>query len=161
MDEAWRISGAGAVRGLAAAVLREVWNWREKEAEAADRPPFHILQNGDLLNAAESFANGGTPDFRHFSAARRREFREAAERGLRLPEENWPVRLRRTGQRPTAEVLRRTQELKLRRDRAAIQHDLEPSFIDSRGTIEAIAADETRIGELLVPWQRELLSAPD
>ncbi|HXX41713.1 MAG TPA: ribonuclease D, partial [Chthoniobacterales bacterium] len=51
-DEAWRISGAGALRGPAAAVLRELWNWRERQAEAADRPPFHILQNSELISAA-------------------------------------------------------------------------------------------------------------
>ncbi|HXY60680.1 MAG TPA: ribonuclease D [Chthoniobacterales bacterium] len=160
-DEAWRISGAGALRGPAAAVLRELWNWRERQAEAVDRPPFHILQNSELISAAESFANGGTPDFRHFSPARRHDFREAAERGLCLPEKAWPVIRRRTGQRPTADVLRRTEEIKLRRDRAAIQHDLEPTFIASRSTIETIAADETRATELLVPWQRDLLSARD
>ncbi len=42
LDEAWRISGAGALRGRASAVLRELWNWREREAEAADRPPFAL-----------------------------------------------------------------------------------------------------------------------
>src|SRR5438876_11440277 len=60
VDEAWRISGAGALRGRASAVLRELWNWREKEAEAVDRPPFHILQNRELLHSAERFAAGET-----------------------------------------------------------------------------------------------------
>ena len=157
-EEAWRISGAGALRGLAAAILRELWNWREKEAEAADRPPFHILQNSQLLEAAMGFANGGAPDYKHFSPGRRRSFREAGERGLRLSEEDWPVARRRTGTRPTPKVLRRTEELKLGRDRAAHELDLEPSFIASRSTIEAIAADEARAESLLIPWQRVLLN---
>src|SRR5436305_8347860 len=44
-DEPWRIPGSGTLQGRAAAVLRALWQWREREAEMADRPPFHILQN--------------------------------------------------------------------------------------------------------------------
>src|SRR6266700_4877856 len=48
-DEPWRIPGSGTLQGRAAAVLRALWQWREREAEMADRPPFHILQNEKLL----------------------------------------------------------------------------------------------------------------
>jgi len=66
-DELWRISGAGALEPRTGAVLRALWQWREKEAEMADRPPFHILQNHELLKAAESFTSGNVPDYRYFS----------------------------------------------------------------------------------------------
>jgi ribonuclease D len=157
VDEAWRISGAGALRGRAAAVLRELWNWREREAEAADRPPFHILQNRELLQSAEKFAAGGSPDYRHFSERRRRGFREAAERALNLPEKDWPIRQRRAGTRPTAEVIKRSEKLRHNRDHAAKELHIESSFIAPRATLEAIAADQSRADALLVPWQRELL----
>src|SRR5438132_4662570 len=111
VDEAWRISGAGALRGRASAVLRELWNWRECEAEAVDRPPFHILQNRELLHSAERFAAGETTDYKHFSDRRRRGLRQAAERGLKLPEKEWPIRRRGTGTRPTAEIIKRTEKL--------------------------------------------------
>jgi ribonuclease D len=157
VDEAWRISGAGALRGLEAAVLRELWNWREREAEAADRPPFHILQNRELIESAKKFAAGAVADYKHFSDRRRRAFRESAERALQLPEKDWPIKPRRTGTRPTAEVVRRTEKFRQDRDRAAKDLDLEPSFIAPRASLEAIAADQTRSDALLVPWQRELL----
>src|ERR1700694_4055750 len=57
-DETWRITGAGKLGGRASAVLRELWQWRDREAQAADRPAFHILQNHLLLQAAEAFAAG-------------------------------------------------------------------------------------------------------
>ena len=157
VDEAWRISGAGALKPRAAAVLRELWRWREKEAEAADRPAFHVLQNHELLRAAEAFANGATADYRHFSARRRSAFRKAAEEALRLPEEEWPVLRRRSGTRPTAQMMRRVDELKQRRDRAAGELKLEPTILAPRNALEAIACDETRADTMLVPWQRELL----
>jgi ribonuclease D len=156
-DEAWRIPGAGTLQGRAAAVLRQLWRWREDEAEAANRPPFHILQNRELLSAAESFANGKVSDYKHFSARRRQAFREAAEYALNLPEKDWPVLRRRSRERPSLEIVRRVQELKQRRDHAAKKHDLEPSFIASRGAIESIAVDESRAETLLVPWQQQLL----
>ena|SRR5882724_9217164 len=156
-DELWRIRGSGLLRGRAAAVLRALWQWREKEAEAADRPPFHILQNHELLNAAVSFASEKLPDYRHFSSRRRQAFRQAAQTAMRLSEEEWPVSLRRFGTRPSAGMMARTEELRRRRDRGARDLDLEPAFIASRSTLEAIAADEACATTLLVSWQRELI----
>ena len=157
VDETWRIRGSGALRGRAAAVLRALWQWREKEAEAADRPPFHILQNHELLRGAESFAVGNVPDYRYFSPRRRRAFRDAAQGALQLPDKEWPVSRRRFGTRPSAEVARRSEELRGRRDRAARELELEPAFVAPRATLEAIAADQTRASALLVPWQQQLL----
>ena len=161
IDEAWRIAGSGALRGRTAALLRELWRWREIEAEASDRPPFHILQNQELLRAAESFDAGTVPDYRHFSSRRRRGFQEAGERALRLPEEDWPIKRRALGVRPSAEVGRRFEELKRWRDRAAAQLELEPAFLASRSALEAIAADQTRAVALLVPWQQVALGLID
>ena len=160
LDDAWRISGAGTLRGPAAAVLRALWQWREKEAEAADRPPFHILQNRELLAAAESFAKGGMPDFSHFSARRRSAFREAAEHALKLPEETWPLPRPRLGTRPTAEMKQRTEELRRRRDHGATRLELEPAFVAPRAALEALATNEKNGAALLVPWQREVLGIP-
>jgi ribonuclease D len=156
-DELWRIAGAGALDPHTGAVLRALWQWRETEAELADRPPFHILQNHELLKAAESFTSGHVPDYKHFSARRRQTFREAAKIALQSPQSEWPVMRRRSGSRPTEEMRRRADQLRERRDRSAAQLGLEPSFIASRGALEAIAADSARATALLVPWQRELI----
>jgi ribonuclease D len=156
-DELWRIAGAGALDPHTGAVLRALWQWRETEAELADRPPFHILQNHGLLKAAESFISGHVPDYKHFSARRRQTFREAAKIALQSPQSEWPVMRRRSGSRPTEEMRRRADQLRERRDKAAAQLGLEPSFIASRGALEAIADDSARATALLVPWQRELI----
>jgi len=156
-DELWRVRGTGSLHGRPAAVLRALWQWREREAEMADRPPFHILQNEKLVNAALSFAAGSVPDYKHFSHRRRRAFREAAQSALQAPESEWPVLPRRFGTRRTADTVRRTEELRRRRDKSAEELGLEPSFIAPRGTLEAIAADRAHAEKLLVAWQRELL----
>jgi ribonuclease D len=156
-DELWRIGGAGALDPHAGAVLRALWQWREAEAEMADRPPFHILHNRELLEAAESFTSGRVPDYKQFSARRRCAFREAAKIALQSPQSEWPVMRHRSGSRPTAEMRQRADQLRERRDKAAVQLGLERSFIASRGALEAIAADPTRATALLVPWQSELI----
>ncbi|MFZ0915908.1 MAG: ribonuclease D [Candidatus Udaeobacter sp.] len=156
-DEFWRIRGSGSLKPQAAAVLRALWQWREKEAEIADRPPFHILHNEKLVDAAIDFASGSVPDYKHFSYRRREAFREAARIALAAPESDWPVLPRRFGTRPSLETVRRTEELRRRRDKSAEEIGLEPSFVASRHTLEAIATDQARAASLLVPWQRELL----
>jgi ribonuclease D len=156
-DEPWRIRGSGLLRGPSAAVLRALWQWREKEAEKADRPPFHVLRNEELLKAAMKFASGSVPDYRHFSVRRREAFREAAQAALRAPESEWPISRRRFGTRPSNDTVQRAEELRRRRNKSAEELGLEPSLIAPRSTLEAIAADGTRAEALLVPWQRELL----
>jgi ribonuclease D len=156
-EEAWRISGSGTLSPRASAILRELWRWRDREACAADRPSFHILQNHLLIEAAKSFEAGHTPEFRHLTHRRRRGFLDAARAALQLPNEELPVRPRRKGTRPTQEMERAAEDIRRRRDKAAEQLGIEPSFIAARAAVDTIAADPTRTDTLLVPWQRQLL----
>jgi ribonuclease D len=156
-EDAWRITGSGALRGKAAAILRELWGWREEEARAVDRPTFHILRNEDLIHSARAFAAGERPGFEHLRGGRRSRFYEAAQRGIELPESAWPVFQKRFFARWTAEEEKRAEALKKERDRVALELDLDPSMIASRATLETIAARPSAVGELLMPWQRELL----
>ena len=158
VEEAWRITGSGTLGGREAAVLRALWHWRDEEAQAADRPPFHILQNHLLIEAAKRFAAGEATDFRHFSPRRRRTFADAAEMAMQLPETEWPARRRRgTGTRPTLAMERAAEQLRRRRDAVANDLGVEPAFIAARAALDSIAADQSRSDSLLVPWQRELL----
>jgi len=90
-EEAWRIAGAEDCEVRAAAVLRALWQWRETEAQAADRPPFHILQNQELLRSAESFAAGGGRGLPALlSSASPGVLLMRPERALQSPETEWP-----------------------------------------------------------------------
>jgi ribonuclease D len=156
-EEPWRIRGAGTLRGREAAVLRALWTWRDEEACRLNRPAFHILRNDQLLEATQTVINGGVPRYRHFSERRTREFRAAWEKAMALPESEWPVLLRRRGERPTREMEQAADAMRKRRDTAAAELQIEPSFIAPRSTIDAIAAEESRGAQMLAPWQRELL----
>jgi ribonuclease D len=90
-EEAWRISGSGTLSPRASAVLRAIWRWRDREAQAADRPSFHILQNHLMIDAAKGVEAGQVPEFRHLSPRRRRGFMEAVEEAMQLPDEELPA----------------------------------------------------------------------
>ncbi len=157
VTDAWRINGSGTLRGRSAAVMREIWHWREGEASVIDRPTFHVMRNEDMLSAARAFAEDKTPHFEYLRGTRRVRFYEAAERGRALPENEWPVPAKRLHTRWTAEQERRAEALKIERDRVATELDLDPSMIAPRATLEAIAGKPARAEELLLPWQRQLL----
>jgi ribonuclease D len=156
-DEAWRISGSGTLPPRTGAVLRAIWQWRDSEAQAADRPAFHILQNSAMIEAAKQFVAGETPEFRHMSERRRRGFLAAAQAGLELPESAWPQRPPRGVRTRTPGFDKKLETLRQRRDKHAKELAIEPAFIAPRLTLEGIAANPQRSETLLVAWQRELL----
>ncbi len=156
-DEAWRITGSGTLPPQTGAVLRAIWHWRDREAKQADRPSFHILQNSAMIDAAQQFVAGETPDFRHLSERRRCGFLDAAREALALPESAWPQRPLRLSRTRTPGFDKKVEELRRRRDHHAKELALDPAFIAPRSAIEGIAADPSRSQTLLVQWQRGLL----
>jgi ribonuclease D len=156
-DTLWRIAGSGELRGQAAALLRELWKWRDEEARAVDRPAFHMARNDLLIDAAKRFAAGDPVSIPHLSGSRRHRFFEAAERALALPESEWPRPLRTHRSRPTPEMERRFADFKTRRDHSATIHRIDPSLIAPKSMLETLAADTDATLEKLLPWQRMLL----
>ena len=156
-EEAWRITGSGTLPAQTCAVLRAIWQWRDREAQQADRPSFHILQNSALIEAAKQFVAGETPEFRHLSDRRREGFLVAARAALQLPEAAWPQRLARASRRRTPGFDKKLEELRRRRDHHAKELAIDPAFIAPRSALEGIAADPDRRQTLLVQWQRDLL----
>jgi ribonuclease D len=157
-EEAWRIAGSGTFRGRAAALLRELWWWRDAEAAAVDRPAFHILRNEELLSTAKALDSGGRlPRWRHIRGERLQRLEESIERAMKLPQSEWPARLRVRSERPTADMDARANALKQRRDHAATKLEIDPALIAPRAVIEGIAYRNDSPTESLMPWQQELL----
>lgn len=157
LENAWRISGSSDLRGRAAAILRELWHWRDSEARTVDRPPFHIANNELLVEAARRADAGEKVAPAHLRDPRRRRFEAALERALALEEEHWPQPIKRNRVRATPEEEKRFRDFRERRDKAASQLSLDPSLIAPKATLEALAADPEGHAQRLLPWQRELL----
>jgi ribonuclease D len=151
----WRISGSSALSPRAQAVLRVLWFWRDAEARAWDRPPFHVIGNNDMLQVARQVAEGGNYSTPRMNGRRRKSFEVVLALALQIPEAEWPKTEKIRRKRISREQVDRCEELRKIRDRAAADLALDPSIVAPRAALEAAAADPDTA--LLMNWQRRLL----
>ena len=92
-DSVWRVKGSHALNRHALAVMRELWQWRETEAIAANRPPYFIMSHEKMVELAEAAAAHQPiePLLSPRLSPRRRDTLTAAIRaGLALPHDRHP-----------------------------------------------------------------------
>ena len=159
-DSVWRVKGSHLLGRPALAVVRELWRWREREAIAANRPPFFVLNHDALVAMAEAAALQRPVEPlvpRHLSERRRAGITEAIRLGLKVAPEDYPQIPQRINRRPSDAEHRRSLELQKRRDAHADALGLDPTLIASRATLLALAQNwEAHAGELM-NWQRDFL----
>jgi ribonuclease D len=154
-DSVWRISGSARLGPRAQSILRVLWFWRDAEARAWNRPPFHVASNDDLLRISECSAAGRPFSTPRMTSRRRRSFEVTLALALQVPEAEWPRIERKRGKRRTNEQLKRFDELRAVRDRIAVDLQIDPAILASRGALEAISIDAN--SPALMRWQRELI----
>ncbi len=157
-NTAWRISGSSGLSPRAQAVLRVLWFWRDSEARAWDRPPFHVIGNEDMLRAAQQIADGGKFSTPRMNGRRRKSFEVVSALALQIPESEWPIIEKVRRKRFSKQQVDRSEQLKKIRDRVARELGLDPSIIAPRAALEATASDIT--SNVLMRWQRRLLELP-
>ena len=162
VDSVWRVKGSSRLSRPALAVLRALWQWREREAIAANRPPFFILTHEKLVAIAAAAAARRPvepllPPRLAGSPRRRDSLAEAMQIGLRLSADRHPEFLRPKSHRPTEAELRHYRDLERRRDARAHKLGIDPTLIASRAILGALARDWDRHAPELMRWQRELL----
>ncbi|MGA7880302.1 MAG: HRDC domain-containing protein [Terrimicrobiaceae bacterium] len=158
-SKAWRISGSAALRPRAQSVLRVLWYWRDAEARAWDRPPFHVMSNDDIIRIAERAVSGEAFSTPRMSNRRRKSFEIILALALHIPESEWPVQTRSGRRRPSREQTERFEYLKSTRDKVAAELGLDSSIVAPRGALEAASVDPQT--PLLMRWQRQLLDLGD
>ncbi len=160
LDAVWRVKGSHLLGRPALAVLRELWQWREKEAVQANRPPFFILSHQALVDMAGAGA-AGRPYHqflpRHISDRRRSGILKAVSHGLACPPHEHPEILRSTSRRPNFAERQRVLELEKRRNARATELGIDPTLVASRSTLFELACNWDKSSAELMNWQRELL----
>jgi len=162
IDSVWRVKGSSRLGRPALAVLRELWQWREHEAVAANRPPFFILTHEKLVAVAAAAAAHRPvepllPPRLAGSTRRRDALADAIKTGLQLSAERHPEFLRPKGHRPTEAEIRRYRDLERRRNARAHKLGIDPTLIASRATLGELARDWEQHAPALMNWQRALL----
>ena len=164
----WRISGSALLAPQAQAIVKELWHWREKQAEAVDLPVFKVLHSELLLDLAAWCAEHprvppmGAPCWpRRSSPGRAESLAEAIERGRQAPPIPRPPRAERPPRDKDAEV--RMEKLRVHRDAVAAELALDPTVIAPKSTLQDIARNPDTAPDRLIaenrwcPWQWDLL----
>lgn len=168
----WRVKGSRDLAPAERAILREIWGWREQEAQRRDLPPFRVANNEALLRLAklarerESVGDALEAWRIPLSGEPRRALAAALERGRGCPPAEWPgLPAGRRPPRPEPEVEARSNRLREARDRIAKELAIEPGVLAPRAALEAIAADGASGADAmreaggLLGWQAALLAA--
>jgi ribonuclease D len=156
-ERIWKIPGSTALRGSALAVLRDLWHWRDAEAQNADRPSFQVLRNEELIELAKLAGEGSLRIPPGVQGSRRKRLHSVLQQAMQLPESEWPERVRPVRIRATSEQDQRLEQLKNRRDRVAEGLRLDPGVVAPRQALERITREPETAGTVLMHWQRQLL----
>jgi len=170
-ENAWRIKGLKGLNAHQLAFVRELWRWRESEAQRADRPPFMVLGNPQLrdlavwaaAHPAASLAHGPRLP-RNCTGRRLHALERAVEHARALPRPEWPKDRARGGSRRPDAASHAVSALMAECARIAGDLGLAPPLLASRATLETIVARRPRsASEILacspmLPWQVELLA---
>jgi ribonuclease D len=159
-DFVWRVKGSSILSRPALAILRELWQWREKEAVAYCRPPFFILSHERMVDIADAAA--ARQPFEKIlppkmSPRRRETLLEAVKIGLAISADKHPEVLRHKFHRPNEAEFRRFRELEKIRNAHAYKLEIDPTLIASKATLGNLSRDWDKHASELMNWQRELL----
>ncbi len=162
----WRIGRSERLRGPGLPVLHAVWHWREQTAQRLDVPPFKVCSSELLLkiaNAAEAGESEATI-LTNVHLGRRHDrlapsLAAAIKAGLARDPKTLP---RRRGRDPnhvslSQSEIERLDRIKDDRDKIAAKLELDPTLIANRAQLAQIARAPSRLDELLLPWQANLL----
>lgn len=163
-SEQWRLKGSDRLDPRGLAVLRELWKWREREAVAANKPPFFVL-NHDLVlrlaHEAEAIENIERILPPKLSHRRREAILHAIAHARNIPNEQLPRKRVNVLYQPTLAEQKRFTALRLVRDKRAAELQIDPTLIASRSTLVLLSQDWEKYQGDLMHWQRELLKPVD
>jgi ribonuclease D len=136
----WRVKGAQRLRERERAVLWELYLWRDRVAQARDRPPFKVISDMALVALARSRPRawrelegiaGLTP---YLIGRYGRALLSAVQRGEQGPAPRFPRR-----PRPPSAVLERYRALQSWRKELAAARGVDPDVILSNATLQTLA----------------------
>lgn len=164
----WRIGRSERLRGPGLSVLHAIWHWREAQAQRIDTPPFKVCGNALLLKIAEAAEAGESESaiLNQINLGKRHDrifpsLAAALRAGLARDPKTLP---RRPGRDPNHVSLSQAEiefqdRIREDRDRIAKKLGIEPTLIANRSQLAQIARHPTKIGDVILPWQADLLRA--
>jgi ribonuclease D len=164
--EPWRkVKNIGGLDRRSLAVVRELYEWRDKLARKADRPPFKILGNDAIVEIAKVKPASPReladvkPLSRYHSERFGRELVQMVRRVLEIPEAELPEKNAPKPWIRDKALEARIDRLKRVRDRTAKELKIDPSVLAPRHVLAGVATN----GALDVPamreWQKQVIGS--
>lgn len=170
-DNIWRIKGSSRLQPLQLTLLRAIWHWRDKQARAADLPPFKVMGNQFILKLTQLFAADSRTSLtsvrglpRTCAGKRLKLLENAIDDALNTPCEEYAQRRKRKHSKhspPDTQPV--AEELREHCQRIAEGFDIAPQLIATRAMIASVANHRPRgIDEIIscsgmMNWQAELM----
>ena len=169
--ENWRIRNSSTLDRRSLAVLRELWKWRDKEAQRIDRPVYMIWHDQKLLEFVKWIFSHPHHNLescpllsKRWLSSRKHALEITLKRAWELPASEWPLPVPR-GKRPIydPEFNRHLKQLRLVRDKVGETFQLEPSILAPQAMLEAIVLckpkrlEDFALIQKWLPWQTKLL----
>lgn len=168
--ETWRVKGSSRMAPNELAFVRELWKWRDGEAQAKDRPAFMILKNEDLVALAAWRAKNpkmplceGPSFLERFTGENLARLEHAIRSAENIPRAEWPLpppKMKWANERPDQEKV----DLLLAACKTlAKELEIEPCFLASRGALTAVVQHQSRsIADVMevsgmMRWQAALM----
>jgi ribonuclease D len=146
-DEGFRrLKGVGAFDRRALAIARDLYDWRDEMARAADRPPFKIFGNDMILEVARAKPAdvGMLASIKAVSPAYQgrygREILRIVRKALDATEESLPTKSDRKVWMPDKALDARVARLKKVRDATAKELKIDPVVLAPRHVLVAVAS---------------------
>ncbi|MGC8740926.1 MAG: ribonuclease D [Candidatus Sumerlaeaceae bacterium] len=154
----WKVKGWHTLQpGRAHAILYELWQWREHEAQTADLPPFKILRNEVLVELARWVNDHGLKEElpqlpRNIRGGRLERLLRALVKGYQSHPSSWPRLVapsKKTRYTTSQEVLARLRAI---RDKRALELGIEPSVLCSNSVLQLLADRQPTSRDDLMNW---------
>lgn len=155
-----RVKGNQPVKGVGLAILQGLAQWREEQAQRADRPRRWILKDEVMVDIARRPPEdeAGLSKIRGLEAKtiqrHGKALLELIQRCRQLPREEWPTRPKITRLTPQQDALVDVL-MAVVRLRAA-EHDVSPALLAGRKPLEALVSGESD-SAVLHGWRGELV----
>jgi ribonuclease D len=173
-EKDWRIKGSSRLTPRQMAFLKQLWLWREKQAQHADLPPFRIFLNERLVTLAVHAESQTKLDFdalcrdiKYCKGQRLSALCKAIKKAFEQEPSQWPkTKTFSRTPRPDKQFLVRMEKIREVCKKIAEQNNLSVELILSRATIGKLAQagleglDEMVREDSILPWQADLLREP-
>jgi ribonuclease D len=162
--ESWRkVKSIGGLDRRSLAVIRDVYNWRDSIARNADRPPFKVLGNEQMLELAKikPVAVRDLAAMKGFSRYHTdrygRELVNIVKRVMEIPEEQLPEKNDPKPWIRDKALEARIERLKRVRDKFAKELKIDPSVLAARHILSGVATSGTLDVPAMREWQKKVI----